>query len=308
MATNTHISVRGAQPAGSCSSHVTTVLAAIALGKKVTTSNASGRVEASASYHWPVKPFDRQHPVRGNFGDPRTIFSSSATLNGVLTGDCSCDFTAALTSPRPTGRPSTRSRPARSRTSTTNGSGSSRAAATPSSTGTSTPSVGVGAHRQGVPDRARPHLPRLRPRPPDRAGRRAEYVNPLAPGHIGPYDRPHDAPRDLDLASTRVETARDGLPNLVRGRVHPRRGGRGRADDRCAQRLARDAGRAGAAHLADPLLERRVVTRPADRGRLPHDAARTEASGRSTPAARTRTWPRSGTTTPGASRARTSSS
>lgn len=24
-------------------------------------------------YHWPVKPFTRQHPVRGNFGDPRTV-------------------------------------------------------------------------------------------------------------------------------------------------------------------------------------------------------------------------------------------
>lgn len=26
---------------------------------------------ASASYGWPVKPFDRQHPIRGNFCDPR---------------------------------------------------------------------------------------------------------------------------------------------------------------------------------------------------------------------------------------------
>lgn len=26
------------------------------------------------SYGWPVRPFDRPHPVRGNFGDPRTIY------------------------------------------------------------------------------------------------------------------------------------------------------------------------------------------------------------------------------------------
>jgi hypothetical protein len=26
------------------------------------------------AYGWPVKPFDRPHPVRGNFGDPRTSF------------------------------------------------------------------------------------------------------------------------------------------------------------------------------------------------------------------------------------------
>jgi hypothetical protein len=25
------------------------------------------------AYHWPVKPFDRQHPIRGYFGDPRTL-------------------------------------------------------------------------------------------------------------------------------------------------------------------------------------------------------------------------------------------
>jgi hypothetical protein len=29
------------------------------------------------SYFWPVKPFDRPHPVRGDFGDPRTIIGSS---------------------------------------------------------------------------------------------------------------------------------------------------------------------------------------------------------------------------------------
>ena len=25
------------------------------------------------AYHWPVKPFDQQHPIRGYFGDPRTL-------------------------------------------------------------------------------------------------------------------------------------------------------------------------------------------------------------------------------------------
>jgi hypothetical protein len=32
------------------------------------------------AYGWPVKPFDRPHPVRGNFGDPRTEFFG--TLRG----------------------------------------------------------------------------------------------------------------------------------------------------------------------------------------------------------------------------------
>src|SRR6266700_5037327 len=36
---------------------------------------------AAAAYPWPVRPFDKQHPIRGFFGDPRTVFE-----NGVLAG------------------------------------------------------------------------------------------------------------------------------------------------------------------------------------------------------------------------------
>jgi hypothetical protein len=28
----------------------------------------------AAAYGWPVRPFDKAHPIRGNFGDPRTVF------------------------------------------------------------------------------------------------------------------------------------------------------------------------------------------------------------------------------------------
>lgn len=33
----------------------------------------------ASAYPWPVKPFDVQHPIRGAFGDPRTVFE-----NGIL--------------------------------------------------------------------------------------------------------------------------------------------------------------------------------------------------------------------------------
>ena len=36
---------------------------------------------AASSYSWPVRPFNKQHPIRGVFGDPRTVFE-----NGVLAG------------------------------------------------------------------------------------------------------------------------------------------------------------------------------------------------------------------------------
>ena len=35
----------------------------------------------ASAYPWPLKPFDRQHPIRGFFGDPRTVYE-----NGILAG------------------------------------------------------------------------------------------------------------------------------------------------------------------------------------------------------------------------------
>jgi hypothetical protein len=36
---------------------------------------------AASAYGWPFRPFNKQHPIRGFFGDPRTVFE-----NGVLAG------------------------------------------------------------------------------------------------------------------------------------------------------------------------------------------------------------------------------
>lgn len=36
-------------------------------------AGAAPGASRSLPYHWPIKPFDRQHPIRGAFGDPRTI-------------------------------------------------------------------------------------------------------------------------------------------------------------------------------------------------------------------------------------------
>jgi len=39
---------------------------------------------ASASaYPWPIKPFHRQHPIRANFGDPRTLFWNTMLTDGL---------------------------------------------------------------------------------------------------------------------------------------------------------------------------------------------------------------------------------
>jgi peptidase M23-like protein len=38
---------------------------------------------ALAAYNWPVRPFDRPHPIRGAFGDPRTSFNGAPTYAGL---------------------------------------------------------------------------------------------------------------------------------------------------------------------------------------------------------------------------------
>jgi murein DD-endopeptidase MepM/ murein hydrolase activator NlpD len=36
----------------------------------------------AGAYGWPIKPFDKPHPVRGNFGDPRTVFLMGTLADG----------------------------------------------------------------------------------------------------------------------------------------------------------------------------------------------------------------------------------
>jgi hypothetical protein len=38
---------------------------------------------AVASYPWPVRPFGKQHPIRANFGDPRTVFLDPLYADGI---------------------------------------------------------------------------------------------------------------------------------------------------------------------------------------------------------------------------------
>jgi murein DD-endopeptidase MepM/ murein hydrolase activator NlpD len=47
---------------------------------------------SSGSYQWPIKPFDKPHPIRGSFGDPRTVFFGPPTEESLMTGSGKFNF------------------------------------------------------------------------------------------------------------------------------------------------------------------------------------------------------------------------
>jgi hypothetical protein len=76
-------------------------LAALAVSSVIPAARAS----AGRGYSWPVKPFDRPHPVRANFGDPRTLFTGPPTMDSLFSGGCQCTFHEGIDISAPDGTP-----------------------------------------------------------------------------------------------------------------------------------------------------------------------------------------------------------
>jgi murein DD-endopeptidase MepM/ murein hydrolase activator NlpD len=100
MATNSHLQ-RGARRRISMMFLLAAAIGGGALAGRTAlpaqTSTAAAPISAAqspraASYGWPVKPFDRQHPVRGSFGDPRSIFRGAPTTSGLMHSQCACSY------------------------------------------------------------------------------------------------------------------------------------------------------------------------------------------------------------------------
>jgi hypothetical protein len=59
----------------------------------------------AGAYGWPVRPFDGQHPVRANFGDPRTRFAGAESTGALLSGDGTFSFHQGVDISAPDGAP-----------------------------------------------------------------------------------------------------------------------------------------------------------------------------------------------------------
>lgn len=193
-------------------------LLALCLGGSPSAKSSSAVHSSGAySYNWPVKPFDRPHPVRGNFGDPRTTFHDHATPQGLMTSGGNFGFHMGVDIAAPDGAPvyPVRSGVAslRSHETVTVDSGGGVAFEYWHIVPAVQPGQHVVAYRTVLghvrTDYEHVHLSEID---------HGVLVNPLAPGHMGPYaDRTE--PRVASISFRQRGSGSNLLPELVRGRV-----------------------------------------------------------------------------------------
>jgi len=176
---------------------------------------------APFAYGWPVKPFDREHPVRAILGDPRTIFKGPPTVKALLHAGGSFSFHQGIDISAPNG---TDVYPVMSGVVTAVGTARAEEHVEVDSGDGHffeywhiRTRVAVGDHvtaqRTVLGQILRPamhvHLTEYQD---------GRIVNPLAPGHLGPYTDT-TAPRVTAIGLRATGADPEQLPSFVRGRI-----------------------------------------------------------------------------------------
>jgi len=173
--------------------------------------------QRTSSYGWPVKPFDQQHPVRGSFGDPRSVFRGAPTMRGLMHSQCACSYHQGIDIAAADGTAVYAVRDGVVRTVTPDWVEVDSAGGSAFQYWHVGATVHVGDHVQAQQDvvghilkgSKHVHLTELQYGKP---------VNPLAPGHIGPYED-HTSPTVGELSFRSGDTGAALLPEYVHGSV-----------------------------------------------------------------------------------------
>ena len=196
---------------------LTLVTFVLASGVAGTHLGSTARAALGPAYGWPVKPFDRPHAVRANFGDPRTIFAGPPSERTLLAGAGSFQFHFGIDISAPDG---TRVYPVVSgRVVLAHKDWLAVAAGHGRTFGYwhVAPAVGAGAQVQAgvtvlgriVKGARHVHLTERD---------HGVAVNPLAPGHLEPYSD-HTKPLVDAVYFRRSVTSADLMPEFLHGRV-----------------------------------------------------------------------------------------
>lgn len=171
----------------------------------------------TGAYSWPVRPFDQAHPVRANFGDPRTRFAGPQSARTLQSGDGTFSFHQGVDISAPDGSPVyavsdgtvTRARGGRVTVDCGNGRSFQYWHIEPVARAGQRAVAGKTLLGFIQPKREHVHLTHLE---------RNRAVNPLAPGQITPYRDATD-PRVVSIArrsgGARFVVAATDMPALA---------------------------------------------------------------------------------------------
>jgi len=196
-------------------------LLALALGCGIAArAGVSARADSTAGSHaygWPVKPFDRPHPVRGTFGDPRTVFAGPPTRRTLLSGTGQFSFHTGVDISAPDGTAVYPVESGRVSATTDEWVYVDRGGGVAFKYWHVRPSVSAGQQVEAdstvlghiIRGVHHVHLTELS---------NGIEVNPLAPGHLGPYTD-STAPTVGSVESRSATSGDELMPELLRGRV-----------------------------------------------------------------------------------------
>jgi murein DD-endopeptidase MepM/ murein hydrolase activator NlpD len=184
-------------------------------------ANQARAGRASSSYGWPVKPFYRQHAIRGYFGDPRTVFSGRPSFRNLMSGPGAFSYHFGVDICAPDG---TAVYAVRSGTAAVVGTATDVYVQVSSDDGFAAqywhvvPAVHTGqnvvAYQTVIGHVAKAahhvHFSELE---------NGQYVNPLAPGHLAPY-ADHTKPEVSSISFRSTAAGREIAPEFLHGRIH----------------------------------------------------------------------------------------